>query len=272
MSMRRAVLLSVATLIAAATPAVADDAALVDPFETEGIPGEPTVEIEPRVEIEPAQEAADPHDDGCVATRNRIAGRAAHIADDQARARVLHLMPDCTAPMVMRTRASALVPDAGALDAEEPAMETPPLSGGRVLGELAIGGLMGMGVGLLGGFALGSSQNDLGAMLLGAVGGNMLGAAAGVYWVGSTGDETGSLGFTFLGSLAGVFGGGLVATRLASTSESLAVAAFIAGPTVGAMIAFNLTRRYEPTARRKTWTPVVAPGSDSTYVGVAGAF
>ena len=74
--------------------------------------------------------------------------------------------------------------------------------------------------------------------------GSTLGSALGVYLIGSSGNETGSFGSTFLGSVLGT-GLGIV---IVAKSDGLSMTHFIMGSmiqSVGASIGFNLSRRVE---------------------------
>lgn len=127
--------------------------------------------------------------------------------------------------------------------------EKPPLRVRRILGEILAGGALGYALGY-GGAYLGAAVTGGGEELFagrlwwGAVLGGSLGAsigsALGVYIIGSIGDETGSFGATFRGSILGmglVWAAILLRTPLAYMS--------IAAPPILACIGFNNTRRYK---------------------------
>ena len=91
--------------------------------------------------------------------------------------------------------------------------EKPPLSGGRITGEILVGGVGGIVGGLGGGFigagvAREGYPNELVGFIIGGSIGYTLGSSIGVYLVGNTGGETGSFLATLGGSLLG-FGLGL---------------------------------------------------------------
>ncbi len=137
----------------------------------------------------------------------------------------------------------------GAASVERPA--TPELSGGRILGEVLLGGLAGTGGLFLGGLIGAGLCLDgggkiacLGSVVIGAYIGGVLAVPLGVYAVGASGDQDGSLGTAILGSVLGSavgFGSLLI-------GEELGVALLITGPPIGAMIGFNSTRRWDPSA------------------------
>jgi len=126
----------------------------------------------------------------------------------------------------------------------------PPASAGRLSGELLLGMVVGTGGALIGallgnGLCIGGGENnDCDASL---IGGAYVGAVAtipiGVRAVGTSGDQTGSLGMTYLGSLLGGLGGLLM---LANGRENITALGLIFAPPLGAVIGFNATRRYRP--------------------------
>lgn len=126
--------------------------------------------------------------------------------------------------------------------------DKPPLRGGRIAGEILAGGALG--------FALGFGGGLLGAVIVGGdeieewgwgliIGGSLgasIGSALGVYVVGSIGNETGSIGATFLGSVLGV---GLGWASLLGGEESTLTYMSFAIPPILACVGFNMTRRYK---------------------------
>ena len=128
--------------------------------------------------------------------------------------------------------------------------EQPPLSAGRLVGEVVVGGLAGIGGAFLGG-VIGDSTCDhtsededcIGPVILGLYLGGVLGMTAGVYAAGSFGDEHGSLGATLggaaLGTLVGV-GGAAIARE--DTAGGIML---LACPVAGALLGFNLSRGYD---------------------------
>jgi hypothetical protein len=134
------------------------------------------------------------------------------------------------------------------LDAH-PSREIPPVSGGRIVGELfagagaaVVGAILGAGTAVA---ASGESGWDrLDYALAGGVVGVALAPPVGVYLVGTAGDETGSFAATFAGSLVGGGLGFLMAVAIGGNDDSYLVS-LIACPAIGATIAFNLTRKVE---------------------------
>jgi len=128
---------------------------------------------------------------------------------------------------------------------------TPELSGGRIIGEVLLGGLAGTGGLFLGGLiGAGLCLDDggefacLGSVVIGAYIGGVLAVPLGVYAVGASGDQDGSLGSTILGSVLGSalgFGSLLI-------SEEIGVALLVTGPPIGAVVGFNRSRRWDQTA------------------------
>lgn len=122
------------------------------------------------------------------------------------------------------------------IEKRKQAWEKPPLRGRRILGEILAGGALGYALGY-GGAEL--FAGGLGAVLGGSLGAS-IGSALGVYIIGSIGDETGSFGATFRGSILGmglVWAAILFRTPLAYMS--------IVAPPILACIGFNNTRRYK---------------------------
>lgn len=168
-----------------------------------------------------------------------------------------------------------------AAEAEPEPEGPPPLSGGRVLGEFLLGGVTGA-VGVVGGAYIGYGLETsggcggewcgIGGMIVGGFVGYTLAAPIGVYAVGSSGDQTGSFGWTYGGSL---IGGGVGILLAASGSEGGAVLG-LASPLIGAMIGFNATRRYKERPARprnpRVWTPTASVSSNVSTFGIAGNF
>jgi hypothetical protein len=171
-----------------------------------------------------------------------IASRvAAQPADDPATV-------EPPAPLVMRPPSEVAPARTG----------TPPLSAGRVTGELALGTAIGAAA-FFGGAMIGAgieksngcSSSELcglgGAIIGGYIGGS-LGVGVGVSLIGNIGDETGSTA----AAIGGGFLGGLVALGIGegvgklSHNDGLAyIVGFSAWPAT-TVVAFNLTRRWKP--------------------------
>ncbi len=144
--------------------------------------------------------------------------------------------------------------------------EKPPISDGKVIGEILAGGAGGIAFGFGGAIIGYGLEKDLtgcepggwldfcgfiGAFIGGSTG-IILGSSLGVYAVGNNGNETGS----FLATWGGSLGGGIVGflawmpvLRADFPDENTALlllpVATAIGATIGAMIGFNMTRRYK---------------------------
>jgi hypothetical protein len=156
--------------------------------------------------------------------------------------------------------------------------ETPPLSGVRLVGELAVGSLFAVGGGIGGaylGFGLEISSGcdgefcGLGGAVLGGVAGLTFVTPIGVYLVGSSEGQTGSFAATLGGSALGTLAG-IVA--VAAADSEAGVAMLFAGPVVGSMIGFNLTRKYVDGHKPRNWVPVANVSHGNTSLGVVGRF
>ena len=143
--------------------------------------------------------------------------------------------------------------------------QKPPLSPARIAGELSAGAAVGAFVGALPILLMAYQEAKLGrkleewepvpyvmALFLTYPLGTLISAIC-VYFVGNAGNQTGSfwstLGYTLLGFAASVVG--LIACaawlrgRWFREFNSLFAIAFFATPTLGAVVGFNLSRRYE---------------------------
>ncbi len=119
----------------------------------------------------------------------------------------------------------------------------PPLNAWRISGELVTG----VGVGLATGYVVGLvglTGAKLGQLLergfWGLTIGYTVGSAAGVYLIGTIGDQSGSFPKTLLGSTLGM---GAVLVGQSFLGEYAAL--YLAMAPVGATLAFNLSRRYD---------------------------
>jgi hypothetical protein len=156
---------------------------------------------------------------------------------------------------------------------KEPAPQKPPLSGGRIAGEILAGTAVGFAAGLLGGFGFLMMVHpgrgfDEGILALAAAVFHVFPAvygvasAVGVYLVGRIGKQTGS----FLWTLGCGFAGVLVIMGMRGVIHSFywsywfpsvpgwaSVPLALLIPPLIAMCAFNLTRRYkEPVSPRSS--------------------
>jgi len=155
--------------------------------------------------------------------------------------------------------------------------ETPPLSGGRLVGEALVGGLFAGGGGIGGAFLgaglelAGGCHSEfcgLGGAIIGGVVGVTFVTPVGVYLVGSADGQTGSLGATIGGSALGA----LLGIAAVAGSGEAALPALVIAPLVGSMIGFNATRSYDRPHRKHKVIPVASVANGNTSFGVAGLF
>jgi hypothetical protein len=180
------------------------------------------------------------------------------------------------APLVRPPSSYASQPDRDRSDEYD---ETPPISGGRLVGEALIGGVFSVG-GAIGGAYVGYSVETqdgchqelcgLGGAIVGGIAGLAFVTPLGVYMVGSADGQTGSFAATLGGSLVGTLAG-IVAVG-ASEGEDGSLVLLVAGPVVGSMIGFNLTRKYDEGHKRRNWAPVASVTHGNTTFGLVGQF
>jgi hypothetical protein len=207
--------------------------------------------------------------DTCRQRRSAELRAAQTIHDPNARAKALLAVAPCTSGPVaakVAVRDEDVVVRTG----------TPPLSGGRLVGQIAVGGALGIVVGGIGGGMLGYALDPkqgcrdfcgLGGFVLGGTIGMVLLTPAGVYLAGSTGGQTGSYGAALAGAALGA------ATGIALSIAAESPAPFLIGPTIGAVIGFNSTRRWaQPSRPRVSWTPTMATTTERSIIGIAGQF
>jgi len=130
-------------------------------------------------------------------------------------------------------------------DARADRPDTPPLDGGRLLGEIFLGYAVG-GLGAFAGAGLGSAlcgrqEACLFAILAGIGIGGTVGMTAGVYTIGVAGPQAGSFGSTLLGTMIGA---GIGAAGVAAAGGAGLVALVVA-PMAGALIGFNASRKWQ---------------------------
>ena len=157
--------------------------------------------------------------------------------------------------------------------------ETPPLSGGRVIGEAAIGSLFLVG-GTIGGAYIGYGLETtdgchdefcgLGGAIIGGAVGMTFVTPLGVYLVGNSNGETGSLGATIGGSVIGTLVG--VGLAAALEDDTVSPVVLVAGPVVGSIIGFNATRRYVDRRVARAWAPVANVSNGTASLGLVGRF
>ena len=138
--------------------------------------------------------------------------------------------------------------------------ETNQLKYGKVGRELFWGSVGSLGVGFLGAFigggigAAGASEDEWFAGLeegvIGYLIGSTLGSSIGVYLIGSSGDDTGSFGMTFLGSILGTGIG--ICLMIVVDNLELGFIGFTLAQSAGATTAFNATRKKKVVAQKET--------------------
>lgn len=125
----------------------------------------------------------------------------------------------------------------------------PPLDAGRIVGEVLVGGVLGFGGGYLGlRIAFYQAGNIYGPhLVVPLLVGMTIGSSLGVYSIGTVGNETGSYGATFLGSVVATGMAIMLITAVEknSPSEWIGWIGLFTLPTLGGVMGFNLTRRYE---------------------------
>ena len=148
--------------------------------------------------------------------------------------------------------------------------QEPPLSSVRVTGEILAGGvgaIAGLAVGVGAGTIISKGTEaiapgppgEFGSLAWGLIGGGAgltLGSTFGVYMVGNIGDETGDFMTTWTGSVVGAILGGAGAFYVFSDEKSLLIGVLV-GSTIGATIAFNLTRERESRSQMSRAAPII---------------
>lgn len=180
-----------------------------------------------------------------------------------------------TAPLVRANTESAPPGES------ETRTKKPPLSGVRILGELALGGaaaFVTLYPGALSGVVVECVVLDCDdgeeviylrdSAFLGAYLGYGVGFGVGVALAGKIGKQTGSLPIAIAGGAMGV-GLGL-ATRRTGAPSSMQWTVGLSAPAIGALLAFNLTRRYDPApAGRLAIAPAaIVVGDGGLHPGV----
>lgn len=127
----------------------------------------------------------------------------------------------------------------------------PPLSVGRIVGQF-LAGIGGEVVGAVGGVALGSlfpqpsGDNEAGPMFLGFIVGGILGGSMGVYLLGTSNTHGGSYWATLGGDI--LFASTYILYEVLfgiPENSALEITGHLILPVTGAVIGFNLTRRYK---------------------------
>ncbi len=167
-------------------------------------------------------------------------------------------------PMFVQLSGQIYLLELANVESKEEQYEKPPLSKGRIAGEILAGGAVGAVLALGGGLACGAIGREIGhaisdssgknesglcagwfdaeckgffiGIIVGVTLGYVLGTATGVYLIGNIGNETGSFSRALLGTIAG----GCVPVPFL-------------GSAIGATFMFNTTRRYKsPPAESET--------------------
>lgn len=148
----------------------------------------------------------------------------------------------------------------------------PPLTGGRFAAQLLVGGVAGAGGAAIGGLigaGLNGSCYEYDCLVRPVIGGGIgytLGISVGVYVIGTTDEVDASFGLTLAGSALGMASGiALAANALRGVSnENAAIIVVLGAPIAGAMMGFQLTRK---------WRDVhITPVATHNTVGFAGTF
>lgn len=150
---------------------------------------------------------------------------------------------------------------------------SPPLSAGRVAGELLAGFATAVGGAFVGG-ALGlelgtDTRYVLQRMILGGMVGMVVAYPIGIHLVGRIGDQHGSYTAGLIGTaVPAAVGFGLFLAAAYTQSEPLLVGAIVVGvggSAVGGLVAYNWSRRYDVA-------PVVTTSRDAMIFGLASRF
>lgn len=135
---------------------------------------------------------------------------------------------------------------------EEPTQQKKRKVGGEL--ELLLGSVGSLGVGFFGAMiGAAVSHEDEGWSpergLCGYLIGSTLGSCIGVYLIGTSGDNTGSFGMTFLGSILGTGIG--IGLMIVVDNLELGFIGFTLAQSVGATTAFNATRKKKVVAQKE---------------------
>jgi len=144
---------------------------------------------------------------------------------------------------------------ASVTDAENKAKkdEKPPLSGGRIVGEIIAGVGLGGSFGLAGAGICLRDENDVATAFSGLIA-YTIGSAIGVYLGGNRDNETGNFSGVLIGSTLGTLIGLGVGSWLSNLyfEPNWTIFAAIFSAPISATAVFNLTRRYKSPPDSKT--------------------
>ena len=208
----------------------------------------------------------------------------------------------------MRLVAVAVVVASGATAAAQPALtppgETPPvapatepaaprtsgpeLESSTITGQILLGGVLGLGGGIAGGYltyslACGTrdcSDGAIAAVLIGAYASASFGIAGATYLVGNSATAEGSFGAAFggalLGGFAGFAGAAIVDKTFGSDHDSaralLETTAVAGGWIGGSLVGYYMTRHWKASAQLAGLHPTFRADAQGMALGVGGSF
>ena len=202
----------------------------------------------------------------------------------------------------MRLVASAVVVAVSSAASAQPALsppgETPPitpstrskgpdLDNGTITGQVLLGGVLGLGGMLAGGYltySLACTSNDcsdgaIAAVLIGGYAGGSLGIAAGTHLVGNNATAEGSFGAAFGGALLGGvagFGAAAIVDKTLGYSHDdaralLETTAVVGGWIGGSLVGYYMTRHWKTSALADV-RPTVRADSHGMAFGIGASF
>lgn len=172
----------------------------------------------------------------------------------------------------------------------EPAMPrtAPELDGSTITGQVLLGGVLGLGGGIAGGYltyslACGThdcSDGAIAAVLIGAYASASFGIAGATYLVGNNATAEGSFGAAFggalLGGFAGIAGAAIVDKTLGYNHDSarafLETTAVAGGWIGGSLVGYYLTRHWKPSAQLAGLRPTFRADAQGMAFGIGAAF
>jgi len=202
----------------------------------------------------------------------------------------------------MRFAVSVVVLAIGSTAAAQPALsppgETPPIETPRpsapaldsstITGQILLGGVLGFGAGIAGGYVTYSlacgdhdcSGGGAAAVLIGAYASASLGIAGGTILVGNNGSAEGSFGAAYggalLGGLAGIAGAAIVDKTLGYGHDDakplLETTAVVGGWIGGSLVGYYLTRHWKASSELANLRPTFRADSHGMAFGVGAAF
>ena len=194
---------------------------------------------------------------------------------------------------------SAIAGSASAQPALSPPGETPAIAAAQtpagpeldrstLTGQVLLGGVLGLGGGIAGGYlsyslACGSrncSDGAIAAVLVGAYASASFGIAGGTYLVGNSARAEGSFGAAFggalVGGVAGLAGAAIVDQVLGydhpAAKAWLGAAAIAGGWIGGSLVGYYLTRHWKPSSELARVRPTFHAGAGGVACGIGAAF